>query len=187
MSEGCRHRPEGIRVLGLSARTSLRERGMMGTGGPIRVVIADDHRLFREGLRLILSGEAGVEIVGEAATGLEAIEVVSNLKPDVVLLDITMPGMDGIEVIRPIRQTSPQTKPLMLTASREEAMIFKALKAGPRATSRRMRASPISSRRFRRSPRGSCGSSGSCLPDSLKGRPLPRSEGKTDTGSRRRY
>lgn len=102
----------------------------MGLGGRIRVVIADDHRLFREGLRLILSREGGIDIVGEATNGLQTIEVVSDLQPDVVLLDITMPGMDGIEVIRPVKEKSPETKPLMLTARMDEPMIFKALKAG---------------------------------------------------------
>jgi len=87
-------------------------------------------QLFREGLRLILSREEGIELVGEAADGPQTLEVVSNLKPDIVLLDITMPGMDGIEVIRPIKEKSPETKPLMLTAAMDEAMIFRALKAG---------------------------------------------------------
>jgi DNA-binding NarL/FixJ family response regulator len=98
--------------------------------GQIRVVIADDHRLFREGLRLILRQEKGIKIVGEAATGPQTIHVISELKPDIVLLDITMPEMDGIQAIQPIREKSPKTKPLMLTASMDEAIIFKALKAG---------------------------------------------------------
>lgn len=96
----------------------------------IRIVIAEDHRLIREGLRFILSGEENFEIVGEAANGLQAIDVISDLKPDVVLLDITMPELDGIQVIPIIKQKSPGTKALMLTASEDEAMIFKALKAG---------------------------------------------------------
>jgi len=96
----------------------------------IRIVIAEDHRLIREGLRLILGSEGNFEIVGEAANGLQAIDVISDLKPDVVLLDITMPELDGIQVIPIIKQKSPGTKALMLTASEDEAMIFKALKAG---------------------------------------------------------
>lgn len=99
-------------------------------GDQIRVVIADDHRLFREGLHLILRQEKGIEIVGEAATGPKTIDVISDLKPDVVLLDITMPEMDGIQAIPPIREKSPKTKALMLTASMDEAMIVKALQAG---------------------------------------------------------
>ena len=98
--------------------------------GQIRVVIADDHRLFREGIRLILRQEKGIKIVGEAANGPQTIDVISDLKPDVVLLDITMPEMDGIQVIASIKEKSPKTKALMLTASMDEAMILKALKAG---------------------------------------------------------
>jgi two-component system NarL family response regulator len=99
-------------------------------GTPIRIVIADDHRLFREGLRLILHQEKGIKIVGEAVNGPQAISVVHDLKPDVVLLDISMPEMNGIEVLPVIKKESPKTKPLMLTASVDEAKIFKALKAG---------------------------------------------------------
>ena len=96
----------------------------------IRIVIAEDHRLFREGLRLILNGEESFEIVGEAANGLQAIDVISGLKPNVVLLDITMPELSGIEVIPIIKQTSPGTKALMLTASKDEIKILKFLNAG---------------------------------------------------------
>jgi len=103
---------------------------MMEPDSKIRIVIAEDHRLIREGLRLILGSEGNFEIVGEAANGLQAIDVISDLKPDVVLLDITMPELDGIQVIPIIKQKSPGTKALMLTASEDEAMIFKALKAG---------------------------------------------------------
>ena len=96
----------------------------------IRIVIADDHRLFREGIRLILRQENGIQIVGEAVNGLQTINVVNDLKPDVVLLAITIAKVDGIEVILPIRQKSPETKALMLTAALDEAMIFNSLKAG---------------------------------------------------------
>jgi DNA-binding NarL/FixJ family response regulator len=97
---------------------------------PIRVVIADEHRLFREGLRLILDREKIIEIVGEAATRQQTIRVIKRLKPDVVLLDIALPEIDGVEVIRGIRQESPKTKPLMLITGKDETMIFKALQAG---------------------------------------------------------
>ncbi len=102
----------------------------MGTADLIRVVIADDHRLFQEGLCLLLGKEKCIEVVGEAVHGLQTIEVVSKIQPDVVLLDITMPGMDGINVIRPIKQKSPATKVLILTATRDEALIFNAVTAG---------------------------------------------------------
>jgi len=103
---------------------------MMEPDSKIRIVIAEDHRLFREGLRLILNGEESFEIVGEAANGLQVIDVISGLKPDLVLLDITMPELSGIEVIPIIKQTSPGTKALMLTVSEDETKILKSLKAG---------------------------------------------------------
>ena len=96
----------------------------------IRIIIVEDHRLFREGLRLILSGEGSFEIVGESVNGLQAIDVISDLKPDVVLLDISMPVLDGIQVIPIIKQKSPETKALMLTASEDQGNILEALKAG---------------------------------------------------------
>ena len=96
----------------------------------IRIVICDDHRLFREGLRLILNGEERFAIVGEAANGLQAIDVISDLKPDVALLDINMPKLDGIQLIPIIKQKSPETKVLMLTASKDKAKILNSLKAG---------------------------------------------------------
>ena len=96
----------------------------------IRVVIVDDHTLFREGIRLILSMEEGIALVGEAGRGLATIELLNQLQPDVVLLDASMPGIDGIEFIGVLRQSSPATKLLILTAERDEALIFKALKAG---------------------------------------------------------
>ena len=98
--------------------------------GAIRLVIADSHQLFRAGLGLLLSSEEGIALVGEAAHGLETIEVVSTLQPDVVLLDITMPGIDGVGILRPIKQQSPATKLLMLTAARDDGLILKALRAG---------------------------------------------------------
>ena len=96
----------------------------------IRIVIADGHRLFREGMCLILGQEKGIQIVGEAVNELQTINVVNELKPDVVLLDITIAKIDGTQVVLPIRQKSPKTKALMLTAALDEAMIFKSLKAG---------------------------------------------------------
>lgn len=102
----------------------------METAGPIRVVIANDHRLFQTGIRLILSAEEGIEVVGEAPNGLYTIDVVSNVRPDVLLLGITMSGMDGIESLMSIKERSPQTKARMLTTGIDEASIYKALKAG---------------------------------------------------------
>ena len=98
--------------------------------GEIRIVIAGEHRLCREGIRLILREENDIQIVGEAVNGLQTINVVNDLKPDVVLLDTTVAKIDGTLVILPIRQKSPKTKALMLTAAFDEAMIFNSLKAG---------------------------------------------------------
>jgi two-component system response regulator DegU len=97
---------------------------------PITVVIADDHRLIRDSLHQILSREDSIRIVGEAATGPETIEIISELEPDVVLLDHFMPGTNGVDIIRPIIETSPLIKILLLTLSMDESVIFEALKAG---------------------------------------------------------
>jgi len=102
----------------------------MATGDKVRIVIAEDHELFREGLCLILQRDESMEIVGEATTGLHAIRVISKFKPDVVLLNSTLPETGGIGVIPPIRQESPETKALMLALAMNETAIFKALKAG---------------------------------------------------------
>ena len=106
--------------------------GVMQTEGNIRIVIADDHRLFRAGLRLILGEEEIVEIVGEAANGVQAIDIITNLKPDVVLLDLAISEIDGIQILTAIKQTSPETKALMFNASvgADEEMIFRSLKLG---------------------------------------------------------
>jgi len=99
-------------------------------GDKIRIVIADDHGLFREMLRITLRREGGIKIVGEAVTGRQTIDVISELKPDIVLLNSTMPEMDSSEVLPEIREKSLKTKALMLTANKDEATIFKALKGG---------------------------------------------------------
>jgi len=96
----------------------------------ISVVIADDHGLFREMLRLVLRRKGNIKIVGEAANGRETLDVISNLKPDIVLLNGTMPEMNGIQVLPSIREKSLKTKALMITDNKDEAVIFKALKGG---------------------------------------------------------
>lgn len=99
-------------------------------GDKIKVVIADDHALFREMLRLTMRREGSIKIVGEAANWRQTIDVISDLKPDIVLLDSTMPEMDGIEALPAIREKSLKTKALMIKANKNEAVIFKALKEG---------------------------------------------------------
>ncbi|PSK92295.1 LuxR family two component transcriptional regulator [Murinocardiopsis flavida] len=96
----------------------------------IRVVLADDHAILRRGLASVLAGEPGIEIVGQAADGGHAVRMVAALAPDVVLMDVRMPGVDGIEACAEVIRAAPRTKVLMLTISDEEADLFAALKAG---------------------------------------------------------
>ncbi len=99
-------------------------------GDQIKVVIADDNGLFRELLYLALRPEGGIEVVGDAANGRQTIDLISDLNPDVVLLDSTISKMDDFEVLQTIRERSLKTKALMLTPNKDEATIFSALKAG---------------------------------------------------------
>ncbi len=96
----------------------------------IRVLIADDQALFRRGLFVVLGTEDGVEVVAEAENGAEAIEKARELAPDVVLMDVRMPRVNGIEAAAQIRADLPSTKILMLTVSDEEEDLYEAIKAG---------------------------------------------------------
>ena len=96
----------------------------------IRVLIADDHRLFAEALEAILAVDDRVEVVGRARDGLEAVELVASLQPDVVLMDINMPVMDGIEAVRKIRAAGGGPSVLMLTGSNSRSDVDRARKAG---------------------------------------------------------
>lgn len=96
----------------------------------IRVLIADDHAVVRQGLKTYLQLIDGIDVVGEAADGSEAIERVRDLVPDVVLMDLVMPRVGGIEAIREIRAVSPSTKVLVLTSFTEDEKVFAAVKAG---------------------------------------------------------
>jgi two-component system, NarL family, nitrate/nitrite response regulator NarL len=96
----------------------------------IRVLIADDHRLFAEALEAILGDDDRIEVVGHAADGREAVRLVHDLKPDVVLMDISMPVLDGIEAARQIRTTDGDTSILMLTGSNSRSDVDRARKAG---------------------------------------------------------
>ena len=96
----------------------------------IRVMICDDHALFRRGLVMVLESEDGVEVVGEAEDGDEAIRKAAELAPDVVLMDVRMPRVSGIEATRAIAEVVPTTKILMLTVSDEEEDLYEAIKAG---------------------------------------------------------
>jgi DNA-binding NarL/FixJ family response regulator len=96
----------------------------------IRVVVADDHTIVRKGLCAILEGEAEIEVVGEAEDGREAIKKVEQLQPDVVLLDITMPIMNGLEVTRQLRKRYEKLKILILTMHDNEEYVYETFRAG---------------------------------------------------------
>ena len=95
-----------------------------------RVVIAEDHTLFREGLKALLSLEPEFEVVGEAADGFEAIERTKELKPDLILLDISMPRVDGMAAISEIKRVCPEAKILILTVHKTEEHVLETLKSG---------------------------------------------------------
>jgi DNA-binding NarL/FixJ family response regulator len=101
-----------------------------GTGGRIRVVVVDDHALFRRGLDRVLSDEPDIEVVGEAGDGVEAVARVRELTPDVVIMDVRMPRATGIEAARTLRAMVPETKVIMLTVSDLEEDLYEAVKAG---------------------------------------------------------
>ncbi len=96
----------------------------------VRVLIADDHPLFREGMRGRLDRVADVAVVGEAASGDEAVELAHKLDPHVILMDIKMPGLNGIEATREIQQASPQIGVLVLTMFEDDDSVFAAMRAG---------------------------------------------------------
>jgi len=99
---------------------------------PLRVLIADDHPLFRHGLSALLSAPADFEVVGEATSGEEVIELSAKLQPDVILMDIQMPGINGIEATRRILHTSPNIRILVITMFEDDASVFMAMRAGAR-------------------------------------------------------
>ncbi|MEP7357315.1 MAG: response regulator transcription factor, partial [Anaerolineales bacterium] len=98
----------------------------------LRVLIADDHPLFREGLTAVLGHQANIELVGEAADGLEAVAQALALLPDIVLMDIQMPGLSGIEATRRIVRASPHIGVIMLTMAADDDSVFAAMRAGAR-------------------------------------------------------
>jgi DNA-binding NarL/FixJ family response regulator len=98
----------------------------------IRILIADDHRLFRQGLRRLCEARRGFDVIGEARDGQEAVELARCLKPDVILMDIQMPKLDGVRATRLIMEHEPSARVIMLTALQQDAYVFEAIKAGAR-------------------------------------------------------
>jgi DNA-binding NarL/FixJ family response regulator len=97
---------------------------------PLRVVIADDHRLFAEALQAILTTDDRIEVVGQASDGKQAVELARKLDPDVVLMDVSMPVLDGFEATREIREESAGVRVLMLTGSNSRADVDRSREAG---------------------------------------------------------
>ncbi|HEX3681232.1 MAG TPA: response regulator transcription factor [Bryobacteraceae bacterium] len=101
--------------------------------GPIRIVLADDHTILRNGLRAVLERQPDFAVVGEAGNGREAIEVVEQERPDIVILDVAMPILNGIEAARRISAEHPKTAVMILSMHSDEGYILKALRVGARA------------------------------------------------------
>jgi len=100
---------------------------------PARVLLADDHRLMRSGLRLVIERHSEFSVVGEADDGRQAVAMAESLKPDVIVMDIGMPGLNGIEAARQITDKYPDLPIVMLTMHSDEGYVLRALKAGARA------------------------------------------------------
>ncbi len=99
---------------------------------PLRVLVVDDHPLFREGVRAVLAAEPSMEVAGEAASGSEAVTAAAELQPDVVVMDLQMPGLNGIEATRQIVGASPHIAVLILTMFEDDESVFAAMRAGAR-------------------------------------------------------
>jgi DNA-binding NarL/FixJ family response regulator len=102
------------------------------TADAIRVLVADDHPIFRDGLAVLLGSVGGIDVVGTAATGLEAVELAVSLRPQVVVMDVQMPGLNGIEATRRLATEAPEVGVVVLTMSEDDGTVFTAVRAGAR-------------------------------------------------------
>lgn len=98
----------------------------------LRILIADDHPIFRDGLRAMLASDPDFELVGEATTGEEAVALAAELQPDLIVMDVQMPGGDGIEATRSIVRASPHVRVLIVTMFEDDGTVFRAMRAGAR-------------------------------------------------------
>ena len=102
----------------------------MSESGPIRVFIAEDHAIVRKGIRALLTLEPGIEVIGEAGDGREAVRGIARSQPDVILMDLLMPELDGIQAIRQVIARDPEARILVLTSFSSDDKVFPAIKAG---------------------------------------------------------
>jgi DNA-binding NarL/FixJ family response regulator len=99
----------------------------------LRIVVVDDHLMLIQGIKKLLEGRSGLQVVGEAYDGREGVELVKRLKPDIAIVDITMPGLNGLDATRAIAKHSPRTKTILLTMHKENPYVTEALDAGVHA------------------------------------------------------
>jgi two-component system, NarL family, response regulator LiaR len=100
------------------------------TGAPITVLLVDDHAVVREGLRTFLELQDGIEVVGEAADGVQAVELAATIEPDVILMDLVMPRLDGVGAMRAVRERSPHSRVIVLTSFLDDDRLMPAIEAG---------------------------------------------------------
>jgi two-component system, NarL family, nitrate/nitrite response regulator NarL len=127
-----------------------------GSGCAIRVVIVDDHQLFRESLKRLLETDSNISVVGEAASGREAIRLVANLKPDILLLDLNMPEMPGLAVLRQLSESKATVRTLMLVADAEDSEVIDALELGARGVLMKQSATELLFKSLRAVMAGEC-------------------------------